>query len=54
MRAASVPTLDTIARKGTCVKFYDPDGSRCGRLTYPYRWAPKGLLTRQRLTASGL
>jgi rubredoxin len=54
MSGASVPAPGTIARKGTCIKFYDPDGTRYGLPTYPYRWAPKGLLTRRQLTANGL
>jgi rubredoxin len=54
MSGASVPALDTIARKGTYIEFYDPDGGRYGLPTYPYRWAPKGLLTRRQLTANGL
>lgn len=54
MSGASVPALDTIARKGIYIEFYDPDGSRYGLPTYPYRWAPKGLLTRRQLTANGL
>ena len=36
------------------IEFYDPDGSRYGLPTYPYRWAPKGLLTRRQLRANGL
>src|SRR5580704_5485005 len=54
MSGASVPALDTIARKGTYIEFYDPDGIRYGLPTYPYRWAPKGLLTRRQLIANGL
>jgi rubredoxin len=54
MSGASVPAPGTIARKGTRIEFYDPDGSRYGLPTYPYRWAPKGLLTRRQLTANGL
>ena len=54
MSGTSVPTLDTIAHKGTYIEFYDPDGSQYGLPTYPYRWAPKGLLTRRQLTANGL
>jgi hypothetical protein len=54
MSGASVPALDTIAHKGTYIEFYDPDGIRYGLPTYPYRWAPKGLLTRRQLTANGL
>ena len=34
--------------------FYDPDGSRYGLPTYPYHWAPAGLLTARQLRAKGL
>ncbi|MEU5884421.1 RRQRL motif-containing zinc-binding protein [Spirillospora sp. NPDC047279] len=34
--------------------FYDPTGTRYSLPTYPYRWAPGGLLTRRQLTAKGL
>jgi hypothetical protein len=34
--------------------FYDPDGTRYGLPTYPYRWAPRGLLTIRQLRARGL
>jgi hypothetical protein len=54
MSGSGVPALDAIARKGTYLEFYDPDGTRYGLLTYPYRWAPEGLLTRRQLIASGL
>ena len=32
--------LDQLAGKGTFIQFYDPDGTRHGIPTYPYRWAP--------------
>ena len=32
----------------------DPDGTRHGLPTYPYRWAPEGLLTIRQLRAQGL
>jgi hypothetical protein len=54
MSGVSVPAPGTIARKGIYIEFYDPDGTRYGLPTYPYRWAPKGLLTRRQLTANGL
>ena len=54
MTAAHGDTLDAISRKGTYIEFYDPDGSKYGMPTYPYRWAPKGLLTRRQLRANGL
>jgi rubredoxin len=49
-----VPALDALEAKGMRVVYYDPDGTRFGLPTYPYRWAPQGLLTRRQLTASGL
>jgi hypothetical protein len=54
MSSAKIAALDAITRTGTYVEFYDPDGTRYGLPTYPYRWAPKGLLTRRQLTANGL
>ncbi|MDT3396148.1 RRQRL motif-containing zinc-binding protein [Streptomyces sp. B1866] len=35
-------------------RFYDPDGTRFGTPTYPWRLAPPGLLTRRQLRAMGL
>ena len=49
-----VATLDKFSHKGTYIEFYDPDGNKYGMPTYPYRWAPKGLLTRRQLRANGL
>jgi len=49
-----VPSLDGLASRGIYVEFYDPDGTRHGIPTYPYRWAPKGLLTIRQLRARGL
>jgi hypothetical protein len=49
-----VAALDAISHKGTYIEFYDPDGSKYGIPTYPYKWAPKGLLTRRQLRANGL
>lgn len=46
--------LDQLTAKGTFIQFYDPDGTRHGIPTYPYRWAPKGLLTIRQLRARGL
>jgi len=34
--------------------FYDPEAERYGIPTYPWRWAPQGLLTRRQLRAAGL
>jgi hypothetical protein len=49
-----VPTLDGARTRGIYVEFYDPDGRRFGLPTYPYHWAPKGLLTIRQLRALGL
>ena len=49
-----VSYLDQLTGKGTFIQFYDPDGTRHGIPTYPYRWAPKGLLTTRQLRAQGL
>jgi hypothetical protein len=46
--------LDQLTGKGIYLPFYDPDGTRHGIPTYPYRWAPKGLLTIRQLRAQGL
>ena len=49
-----VPFLEQLRDRGICVEFYDPDGQRYGRPTYPYRLAPTGLLTIRQLRARGL
>ncbi len=49
-----VPTLDGARHRGIYIQFYDPDGHRYGIPTYPWRWAPKGLLTIRQLRARGL
>jgi len=49
-----VPVLDGARTRGIYVQFYDPDGRRYGIPTYPYHWAPKGLLTIRQLRALGL
>ena len=49
-----VPTLDGARHRGIYVEFYDPHGTRYGIPTYPYHWAPKGLLTVRQLRALGL
>jgi hypothetical protein len=36
------------------IEFYDPDGEHYGLPTYPWRWAPDGLLTARQLRARGL
>ena len=49
-----VNTLQTLLRRGWFIEFYDPKGTRYGLPTYPYRFAPDGLLTIRRLRARGL
>jgi rubredoxin len=51
---AHVPYLDNLRGKSIFAQFYDPDGQRYGLPTYPYHWAPKGLLTMRQLRAKGL
>lgn len=46
--------LDALGARGMHIQFYDPDGHRYGLPTYPYHWAPEGLLTRRQLRARGL
>jgi len=53
--ALSNPMLEALgARTGIRVEFYDPDGSRYGFPTFPYHYAPDGLVTRRQLRAQGL
>ena len=50
-----VPYLDTLLRtRNIFTEFYDPDGERYGRPTYPVPWAPQGLFTMRQLRARGL
>jgi hypothetical protein len=50
-----VPYLDYLrTTKNIFTEFYDPDGNRYGLPTYPYHWAPEGLLTIRQLRAHGL
>jgi hypothetical protein len=46
--------LDHCQHRGMRIPFYDPDGQHYGIPTYPYRWAPDGLLTTRQLRAAGL
>lgn len=39
---------------GTWAEFYDPEGQRFGIPTYPYHFAPDGLMTRRQFRAEGL
>lgn len=51
----SNPFLDALgARTGIRVEFYDPTGRRYGFPTFPYHYAPDGLVTRRQLRAQGL
>jgi hypothetical protein len=56
MTGARIPQLDYVTQtKGVYLAFYDPTGSRHGGLpTYPYKWAPPGLLTLRQLRAKQL
>ncbi len=54
MTSRRVPALEAVGNKSIYVNFYDPEGTRYGIPTYPYRWAPKGLLTRRQLRVRGL
>ncbi|GII23178.1 RRQRL motif-containing zinc-binding protein [Planosporangium mesophilum] len=46
--------LDTLVALGRYIEFYDPDGTRFGLPTFPYRHAPDGYATRRQLRARGL
>ena len=50
----SAPYLDRLRSQGIRPAYYDPDGQRYGLPTYPYHWAPAGLLTLRQLRARGL
>ncbi|WP_245679235.1 RRQRL motif-containing zinc-binding protein [Actinomadura hibisca] len=50
-----IPSLDRLVQGGMVyLKFYDPTGDRWGIPTYPYRWAPDGLLTTRQLRRQNL
>jgi hypothetical protein len=51
---ARVPYIDNLRGRGIFAAYYDPDGQRYGLPTYPYHWAPAGLLTLRQLRAKGL
>jgi hypothetical protein len=51
---ARAATLDHCQTRGMRIPFYDPDGTHYGLPTYPWRWAPDGLLTVRQLRARGL
>ena len=46
--------LDDCLARGLWIDFYDPDGGKYGLPTYPYHWAPDGLLTIRQLRVKGL
>lgn len=46
--------LDNLRNHGIWPEFYDPEGQRYGLPTYPWRFAPDGLLTFRQLRAKGL
>jgi hypothetical protein len=52
--APRVPVLDGARHRGIYLQFYDPTGHRYGIPTYPYHWAPAGLMTRRQLRTHGL
>ena len=54
VRGIRVGHLDYCLSKGMYIEFYDPDGTRYGIPTYPWRSAPAGLLTMRQLRAGGL
>jgi hypothetical protein len=49
---AHVPYLEGLRGKNIYAAFYDPDGETYGLPTYPWRWAPDGLLTIRQLRGS--
>lgn len=49
-----VAYLYNLKGQGIVAAYYDPDGHRYGLPTYPYHWAPAGLLTVRQLRAKGL
>jgi hypothetical protein len=49
-----VAYLDGLRGQNMFIEFYDPDGQRYGLPTYPWRFAPEGLLTIRQLRAKGL
>ncbi len=50
-RTSNLGQLDV---RGAWPEFYDPEGERFGIPTFPYHYAPDGLLTRRQLRAQGL
>jgi hypothetical protein len=54
MTGGAVAELEAARGRGWFVTFYDPDGARYGLPTYPFHFAPPGLLTMRQLRARGL
>jgi hypothetical protein len=50
-----IPLLDSLSARPRSIytEFYDPEGARYGTPTYPFKWAPKGWLTRRQLRGKG-
>jgi hypothetical protein len=51
---ARVAELESARGRGWFVEWYDPTGERYGIPTYPYFWAPDGLMTVRQLRAHRL
>lgn len=49
MSALRVAELESARGRGWFIQFYDPTGERYGLPTYPYRFAPDGLMTLRQL-----
>jgi hypothetical protein len=54
MAARRSPYLDRQAARGIRPQYYDPEGTRYGIPTFPFHFAPEGLLTRRQLRAKSL
>jgi hypothetical protein len=54
VRGTRVGHIEHCLSRGMYIEFYDPDGTRYGIPTYPWRSAPKGLFTVRQLRAQGL
>src|ERR1700722_20495387 len=52
--SGGVELLDRLAGEGIRPDYYDPEGRRFGIPTYPFNFAPRGLLTMRQLRAAGL
>lgn len=54
VRGTRTGHLEHCLARGMYLEFYDPDGSRYGIPTYPWRSAPQGLATMRQLRVKGL